>query len=608
MPIRLTMLTLRRMLILMCLAVLPNQRAALADTTTVNPSFAAATRILERAKVATATDCAHPLDVLVRVLCERRLRVGLRSYYPGFSVRDAAGGFTGYEPDIARRIAAFLGVPLVPVVVDATSRIPMVVEGQVDLVIATMGHTLQRGAEVRFIRPHYYDSQTAIVGANTSQVSGWDDLAGSTVCLPIGSNSNLDFIRHHVRILTFDHPEHLLDALRFGECAFIVQDDTFFASSVADPTWSARYGIKFRFAPLPWGMAVAAANTAQFARLLDALSVAFHADGEFLELAKANQLDLSFLATQREKWAGAACVTPDGGPAADCLTPPVDNANVTDVSDAAPYVARLEQQLARRFGLRVDLSLFTHQSTFDLLMEGVTYTLVLIVGTQISTLIFALGLARLMIGGPAWVRRGVGTFTAVGQVTPLPLLIFFAYVVSGGIVHYSAIVGLVAAVIAIGLYNGSNASRAIDEAHRALLRRHVGVGTDGVGPDGVGPDGIGTNGSVGGDLTGGAASGAPMTVSRPAPAGRRPMFRRALGLASVQLVAFLINAAKGSPAAGMIGVPDFLNVVTDLTASSPERFTMYVMLLVFYVALVSLVIMVLSLARARLVPRDAGRP
>jgi len=86
------------------------------------------------------------------------------------------------------------------------------------------------------------------------------------------------------------------------------------------------------------------------------------------------------------------------------------------------------------------------------------------------------------------------------------------------------------------------------------------------------------------------------------------MFRRALGLASVQLVAFLINAAKGSPAAGMIGVPDFLNVVTDLTASSPERFTMYVMLLVFYVALVSLVIMVLSLARARLVPRDAGRP
>ena len=449
---------------------------------------------------------------------------------PGFSVRDETGTFTGFEPDIARRIAAFLGVPLVAVTVDTTSRIPMVAGGQVDLVLATMGHTLQRGAQVRFIRPHYYASQTAIVGARDSPVRDWADLAGLTVCLPIGANSNLDFIRHHVRILTFDHPEHLLDALRFGECAYIVQDDTFFAASLADPAWSARYGIKFRFAPLPWGMAVAADNTAQFAALLDDLSIAFFANGVFLDLARANRIDLAFLERERQKWAGAACVNADGGPQTACLTPPVDNANLTDISPAAPYATWLEQRMASLFGLQIDLSLFTHQSTFDLLLEGVGFTLALIIGTQVSTLVFALGFGRLMTSGPPALRRGVAALTAAGHVTPLPLLIFFAYVVSGGILRYSAIVGLVAAVVAIGFYNGSNAARAIDEANRTLLRR-------------------------------GRAAG-PGTADNP-----RSGFTRAIALASVQLVAFLINAAKGSPAAGIIGVPDFLNVVTDLTAS-----------------------------------------
>lgn len=568
MPFRLS--TLVCLATLICLATLGGQCTALADIVpTTNSSLAAATRILDRAKAAAATDCAKPADVLVRVLCAGRLRVGLRSYYPGFSVRDDTGTFVGFEPDIARRIAAFLGVPLVAVTVDTTSRIPMVANGQVDLVLATMGHTLQRGAEVRFIRPHYYASQTAIVGARDSPVHDWADLAGLTVCLPIGANSNLDFIRHHVRILTFDHPEHLLDALRFGECAFIVQDDTFFAASLADPAWAASYDIKFRFAPLPWGMAVASANTVQFAALLDDLSIAFLADNVFLDLARANKIDTSFLESQRQKWTGAACVSAEGGPLTSCLTPPVDNANLTDISAAAPYATWLEQRMARVFGVRIDLTLFTHQSTFDLLAEGIAFTLALIVGTQVSTLMFALGLGRLMTTGPLAVRRGVAALTAAGHVTPLPLLIFFAYVISGGIVRYSAAVGLVAAVVAIGFYNGSNAARAIDEANRTLLRRD-------------------------------AATPARATDDRGSG------FFRAIALASVQLVAFLINAAKGSPAAGMIGVPDFLNVVTDLTASSPERFSMYVILLVFYVGLVSLVILLLSLLRAALVPRAAG--
>lgn len=554
-------------LIVLCLGILPLSRAALAEGAGAGSlSLTAATRLLEEARAEAARSCAHPSDVLVGVLCEQRLRVGLRGYYPGFSVRGDDGVFSGFEPDIARRIAAFLGVRLVTVAVDPKSRIPMLAGGQVDLVIATMGHTTERGAEVTVIRPHYYVSQTAVVGLLKSAVADWDDLGGRTVCLPLGASSNIIFTRHNIRILTFDRPEQLLDALRFQKCAFIVHDDTFFAESLADPAWSSQFGIKFRFAPLPWGMAVAHEGAGQFAALLGALSVAFHADGVFRELAAAHRLDLSFLDSERKRWADSSCVAANGAPRENCLMPPVDNARPADTSNVARQAAWLEHAAADWFGVKVDLSLFRNRDTFGLLLEGIGYSLALVAGTLMSTTACALGFGRLMVSGAVPIRRSIRALAAIAQVTPLPLLMFLAYVVAGGIAHYTAAIALAAAVSAIGLYNGSNAALAIDEAHQTLLRPAMSPGGPEIADD-------------------------------------RQSFLRAVSLADVQLVAFLINAAKGSPAAGMIGVPEFLNVITDLTADSRDRMTMYLMLLMFYVSLVLVVIWLLSAARARLESR-----
>ena len=558
-------------LIVLCLGVLlPSCRALASETGVGSQSLQAATRILEQAKAEAAQGCSHPSDVLVTVLCEHRLRVGLRSYYPGFSVRDEGGVFTGFETDIARRVAEFLGVPLIPFAVDPKNRIPMLDGGQLDLVIATMGHTAERAAEVAVVRPHYYASQTAVVARVDRAVADWNDLSGRTVCLPVGASSNIIFARHNVRILTFDRPEQLLDALRFHKCTFIVHDDTFFAESLADPKWSSRFEIKFRFAPVPWGMAVAHDGAERFAALLADLSVAFHADGVFLQLAAAHDLDLSFLESEQKRWADGSCVAADGGPKENCLIPPVDNARSADTSLVAAPATWLEHAAANWFGVTVDLSLLKNRDTFGLVLNGIGYSLALIAGTLISTTIIALGFGRLMVSGVAPVRHTIRAVTAIGQVTPLPLLMFFAYVVAGGIVHYSGMIALAAAVSAIALYNGSNAARAIDDAHQTL--RHQ-----------------------------------PIAAGRPPTGGNRQSFFDAVSLAGVQLVAFLINAAKGSPAAGMIGVPEFLNVITDLTADSRDRTAMYLMLLLFYVALVSVVIWLLSVLRARLEYRVGHR-
>ena len=503
----------------------------------------AAQQILDQARTS-ATDCTRASEALVSILCAKQLRVGLRSYYPGFSVRDDNNTFSGFEVDIARRIADFLGVRLVPVAVDTKTRIPLVSDGDIDLVIATMSHSVQRDGEVRFVRPHYYASQSVVVGARDSTVHDWGDLVGRTVCLPSGALANMIFIRHHIRILTFAQPEQLLDALEFNECAFVTHDNTFFTKALTRPEWANRFAVKFSFAPMPWGMAVARSGATQFAALLDELSAAFHADGVFLRLARDHGLDDVFLRDEQRRWGSPRCIAADGTANANCAIPLVaDTSDANDISMMAAPAAWLEVAAMDWLGLRLDLSTLKQRSTVGLLLEGAGYSLALVVGVVLTTAAFALSLAWLMTHGPTAMRLGVVGLTAIGQTSPLPLLLFFGFVVAGGVTQYSGFVALGAAVVVIGFYNGTNAAQAIRDAHQAVQGRS---------------------------------------------------FLAAVSAAGIQLFAFLINATKGSPAAGMIGVPEFLNVTTDLTAYSRDRVAVYLMLLLFYTGLVLAVIALLS--------------
>ena len=332
--------------------------------------------------------------------------MGLRSYYPGFSVRDQSNAFSGFEVDIARRIADFLGVRLVPVAVDTKTRIPLVADGDIDLVIATMSHNVQRDGEVRFVRPHYYASQSVVVGARDSTVHDWDDLVGQTVCLPSGALANIMLTRHHIRILTFDQPEQLLDALEFNQCAFVMHDNTFFAEALMRPDWTRRFAVKFGFAPMPWGMAVARSGAMQFAALLDELSAGFHADGVFLRLARDHGLDDVFLRDEQRRWASPRCIAADGTADADCLIPPGGHLGCErHLHDGgAGGVARRSGE--DWLGLRLDLSPLKHQSAVGLLLEGVGYSLSLVVGVVLTTSAFALSLAWLMTHGPTAMRLG----------------------------------------------------------------------------------------------------------------------------------------------------------------------------------------------------------
>ena len=134
--------------------------------------------------------------------------------------------------------------------------------------------------------------------------------------------------------------------------------------------------------------------------------------------------------------------------------------------------------------------------------------------------------------------------TGVLQCSPLVLLLFFGYMVASTLVPYSAPVALVIAVVMIGLYNGSSAAQAIGEYH----------------------------------------------ATQRSTSATWPPLRGAIQGAAVQIMSFLVNATKSSAVASMVGVPELLNELTDITSFTSERIMTYSFLLVFYTLLVSLVV------------------
>src|SRR5207237_2379651 len=101
----------------------------------------------------------------------------------------------------------------------------------------------------------------------------------------------------------FDYAVSLPDRLDDQSCTLAAQDDSFFASYFADPRFAARYGEKFGFAQVPWGMAVNRNGSERLGRALDLMSEIFHRDGVFLASARAHRIGTAFLEQQAAIWA-----------------------------------------------------------------------------------------------------------------------------------------------------------------------------------------------------------------------------------------------------------------------------------------------------------------
>jgi ABC-type amino acid transport substrate-binding protein len=129
-------------------------------------------------------------DIYARVIKEKRVRIGVKADTPPFGMK-LGDSFTGFDIDIAMAVAKQLGVEQVDFVpVTSANRIVKLLNGDVDMVVASMTITRYRELKVDFVTPAYFQDGQALLVKQDSPVQSYLDLGGKTVGCTKGSTSS----------------------------------------------------------------------------------------------------------------------------------------------------------------------------------------------------------------------------------------------------------------------------------------------------------------------------------------------------------------------------------------------------------------------------------
>lgn len=114
------------------------------------------------AQAATRAELARE-STLEQVLQRGVLRVGFSTFVP-WAMQDKRGEFIGFEMDVARRLAADMGVKVAFEPTQWSGIIPALLSGKFDVVIGGMSIQPQRALKVNFTIPYEYSGMSIVAG------------------------------------------------------------------------------------------------------------------------------------------------------------------------------------------------------------------------------------------------------------------------------------------------------------------------------------------------------------------------------------------------------------------------------------------------------------
>lgn len=410
----------------------------------------------------------NPSGRLEHILRRGTLIVGVKDDYPPMGFRDPSDdSIVGFEPDMATALADRLGVDLALVPVSSSNRLGRVNQGQVDLVIATMGDTAERRGQAGLIQPNYYASGVALFGPSNLPYSDWGQLRGRPVCLVKGAYYNriLDDT-YLVSAQYYPSPRDALLALRQDACVGWAFDDVALVSLAADINTS-EFAVSLpSILTAPWAVAVAQGEEdAHWGRFVSDLIAEWHASGKFLELQdKWGLLPNPYLTSAQDIWsrqgAGGYYCKRDpstGQYNANCVT--------TDVlRTGAPPVDEPDWAKAIESATGWDLSVFFDAYDRARLARGLGMTLALSLCAILGALTIGITLglinASLKTAG-AWAgifRIPVLAVITLARMTPPILQLYIVFFGLGGLMSHAGHItpgAFVTAVLIFSFYAGA---------------------------------------------------------------------------------------------------------------------------------------------------------
>lgn len=188
------------------------------------------TKILMAACLALGTLAAVPAaraDALQNVLNAGKVRVGILTDAAPWGFKDAQGDIVGYDIDFAKLLAADLGVKMEIVPITGASRIPSLLAGKIDVIVAGLGATPERATQVMFSQP-YASVSLGVYGPKAVPVAGnsLDALKGKTVSVAKGSTLDVWLTDNapDVKVVRFEDTPSAIAAYLAGQTDLIAEN------------------------------------------------------------------------------------------------------------------------------------------------------------------------------------------------------------------------------------------------------------------------------------------------------------------------------------------------------------------------------------------------
>jgi cystine transport system substrate-binding protein len=233
----------------------------------------------------TAVSAAHADDLLDQVKQRGTLRVGLEGTFPPFNSKAPSGELAGYDVDVARAVAAKLGVKPEFVTTEWSGIIAGLQAVKFDVIVNQVGITDARKQALDFSPAYTYSAAQLIQRKDdTRQFKSLDDLKGKKLGVGLGTNY-MDMAKSvpGIDVKTYPGaPEYLRD-LATGRLDAALNDRLMLA-----------YLMKNSQLPLRTGATVGAGNPSgipfrkgnpKFAKAIDDAMTQLEADGTFTKIS-----------------------------------------------------------------------------------------------------------------------------------------------------------------------------------------------------------------------------------------------------------------------------------------------------------------------------------
>jgi glutamate transport system substrate-binding protein len=194
----------------------------------------------------------------------QKITVGTKFDQPGFGLKGLSGKPEGFDVEIAKLIAAEMGIPADKIEwMETPSKIreDVIEQGKVDMVVATYTINDQRKQRVSFAGPYYEAGQNIMVAKTDTSIAGPDAFRDGTkkVCSVTGSTP-AEKIKTYLKdvvsqLVLFDTYDKCRDALKGGQVDAVTTDNVILLGYIASGNGAFKLAAS-NFTKEPYGIGV----------------------------------------------------------------------------------------------------------------------------------------------------------------------------------------------------------------------------------------------------------------------------------------------------------------------------------------------------------------